>query len=245
MPLVGKVAVVTGAAQGIGRSIAQAFAGAGARVVVADVQEEKGRAVAGEVGGLFVRTDVSDARSVENLFADVHRTCGRVDVLVNNAGIAGFGSMFAEDAEERWHRVLGVNLTGAFLCARQAASLMKATGGGAIINISSTRAFQSEPDSEAYGASKAGLLGLNHALAVSLGRYGIRVNAICPGWIETEDYDQLRPEDHAQHPAGRVGRPEDIARAALFLADPDQSGFLTGQHIVIDGGMTVKMIYLE
>lgn len=245
MALTGKIAVVTGAAQGIGRAIAQAFAGAGARVVVADIQEEKGRAVAGDVGGLFVRTDVSDSPSVQNLFAEVDRTYGRVDVLVNNAGIGGFGSMFAEDAEARWHRVLGVNLTGAFLCARHAAPLMKAAGGGSIINISSTRAFQSEPDTEAYGASKAGLLGLTHALAVSLGRYGIRVNAICPGWIETGDYDQLRPEDHAQHPAGRVGRPEDITRAALFLADPDQSGFLTGQHVVIDGGMTVKMIYVE
>lgn len=243
MAIAGQVAVVTGGARGIGRAIVRRLAAAGARVVVADVLAELGQAAAAEAGGLFVPADVADPAAVRELMAAAAGEYGRVDIVVNNAGIGGFGPLAAADAEERWQRVLATNLTGAFLCARYAAPHMAAAGGGAIINISSTRAFQSEPDTEAYAASKAGLLGLTHALAVSLGPRGIRVNAVCPGWIETKDYGALRPADHGQHPAGRVGQPDDVARAVLFLADPEQSGFLTGQHIILDGGMTVKMIY--
>jgi NAD(P)-dependent dehydrogenase (short-subunit alcohol dehydrogenase family) len=141
-----------------------------------------------------------------------------------------------------WDRVLAVNLRGPFLCARDTAPLLRRAGSAVIINIASTRALMSEPDNEAYAASKGGLLALTHALANSLGP-AIRVNAIAPGWIHTRG-EPLRPEDHAQHPVGRVGRPEDVAQACLFLATAE-SAFMTGQCLVLDGGMTIKMIYRE
>jgi NAD(P)-dependent dehydrogenase (short-subunit alcohol dehydrogenase family) len=130
-----------------------------------------------------------------------------------------------------------------YVVARHTVPHMILAGRGAIINIASTRALMSEPDGEPYGASKGGVLALTHAMAISLGRHKIRVNAISPGWIHTTD-DPLRPEDHAQHPVGRVGRPEDVAAACVFLAAPEESGFMTGQNLVLDGGMTVKMIYV-
>lgn len=257
MGIAGKVALVTGGGQGIGRAAALALGEAGARVVVADADPEAGEEAAAElrsrgISCLAVPTDVSDSAAVRALVERTLHEFGALHILVNNAGIPGFGSLFDPEAEARWQRVLAVNLTGAFLCARHAAMPMREAGGGAIINISSTRAFQSEADSEPYAATKAGLLGLTHALAVSLGPQGIRVNAICPGWIETAAWKkasarrepELRPEDHAQHPVGRVGAPPDVAQAVLFLADAERSGFMTGQHLTVDGGMTVKMIYL-
>lgn len=148
--------------------------------------------------------------------------------------------------------MIGVNLRGTFLCSQAAARSMVARGrGGDIINIASTRAFMSEPGTEAYTASKGGIVALTHGMAISLGPHGIRVNAISPGWIETAEW-QFSPRartpvhsdrDRLQHPVGRVGRPEDIAEACLFLAE--QAGFVTGQNITIDGGMSVKMIYEE
>jgi NAD(P)-dependent dehydrogenase (short-subunit alcohol dehydrogenase family) len=145
---------------------------------------------------------------------------------------------------EEWDEVVNTNLRGAFFCAREAARSMKKRGGGAIVNIASTRALMSEPHSEAYAASKAGLVGLTHALAVSLAPYRIRVNAVSPGWIETGDWSALRSVDHEQHPAGRVGRPEDVVRACFYLTDP-ANDFVTGINLVVDGGMTRKMIYVE
>ena len=150
---------------------------------------------------------------------------------------------------EEWNRVIGTNLTGAFLCAKHTAPYIAAQK-GTIINMCSTRAFQSEPDTFAYSASKGGLLALTHSLAVSLGP-DIRVNAISPGWIDVSALrkrakakaDDLRPEDHAQHPAGRVGQADDIARMILFLIAPE-NGFITGQNFTVDGGMTAKMIYV-
>jgi len=148
--------------------------------------------------------------------------------------------------------VIAVNLRGAFLCAQKAARCMVAEGkGGSIINIVSTRAFMSEPGTEAYSASKGGIVALTHAMAISLGAHGIRVNAVSPGWIETSDWQYSKRaskphhsvRDRLQHPAGRVGEPSDIAEACLFLAE--HAGFMTGQNIVIDGGMMVKMIYEE
>jgi NAD(P)-dependent dehydrogenase (short-subunit alcohol dehydrogenase family) len=166
---------------------------------------------------------------------------GGLSILVNNAGISGFVPLLADDAPATWHRVLAVNLFGAYWCARAAVPHLRRDG-GAIVNIASTRALASEPNGEPYGAAKGGLLALTHALAVSLGPMGIRVNAISPGWIHTGG-DAPTAEDHAQHPAGRVGAPEDVASAAVFLAARGESGFLTGQNVVLDGGMTVKMIY--
>lgn len=174
---------------------------------------------------------------------------GAIDGLVNNAGIASPASGPLESLQvDDWHRVLATNLTGYFLCAKHCIPLLR-VGGGAIVNISSTRSAQSEPDTEAYAASKGGVDALTHAMAVSLGP-SIRVNAINPGWIDVSVWKKRRERrapalsevDHSQHPVGRVGKPEDIASLAVFLLS-DAASFITGQRFVVDGGMTVRMIY--
>jgi NAD(P)-dependent dehydrogenase (short-subunit alcohol dehydrogenase family) len=143
---------------------------------------------------------------------------------------------------EEWDNVINTNLRSTFLCSREAAKIMKLNGGGSIVNISSTRAFMSEPDSEAYAATKGGIVALTHALAASFAPYHIQVNCISPGWIETGDYEKLSESDHIQHLSGRVGKPEDIARACIYLTG-DKNNFINGSNITIDGGMTRKMIY--
>jgi NAD(P)-dependent dehydrogenase (short-subunit alcohol dehydrogenase family) len=228
-----KVALVTGAAQGIGRAIAVLLAQRGWRVAVADLKAGK------REGFLFVRTDVASEPSVRNCVRTVAKRLGRLDALVNNAGIASPGNGPVEKlALREWNRRIGVNLTGAYLMAKHCAPQLRRRA-GAIVNIASTRALQSEPDTEAYAAAKAGLVGLTHALAVSLGP-GVRVNCVSPGWIARET---VRRKDHAQHPAGRVGRGEDIAEIVAYLLS-DAAGFVTGQNFVVDGGMTKKMIYV-
>lgn len=142
-----------------------------------------------------------------------------------------------------WEDVLNTNARSCFLATREAAVHIRKSGrGGAVVNLSSTRSMMSEPNSEAYAASKGAIVALTHAMAVSLGPDRIRVNCISPGWIETGSYKELRPEDHSQHPAGRVGVPSDIAKACFYLTDPEND-FVTGTHLVVDGGMTRKMIY--
>jgi NAD(P)-dependent dehydrogenase (short-subunit alcohol dehydrogenase family) len=228
--------------------VAERFAREGAAVGIIDVDGSGAAGAAAEImtragRGVGVAADVSDSPSVRSALVTIVQSLGQPTVLVNNAGIRGFVSLLAEDAEAIWHRVLAVNLTGMYVVARHTVPHMILAGRGAIINIASTRALMSEPDGEPYGASKGGVLALTHAMAISLGHHKIRVNAISPGWIDTTD-DPLRPEDHAQHPVGRVGRPEDVAAACVFLATPEESGFMTGQNLVLDGGMTVKMIYV-
>lgn len=241
-----KVVVVTGAGRGIGRSIARMYARHGAKVVIADRNfqdaQETERLIKEEGGEAFaIFADVSRPEDVVALMEKTEEIYGRLDILINNAGIGCWKSPYDLTVEE-WDSVINTNLRGTFLCSREAAKIMRKNGGGSIVNIASTRAIMSEPDSESYAASKGGILALTHALAVSLGPDRIRVNAISPGWIETGDYEKLREIDHLQHPAGRVGKPEDIARACLFLTD-DENGFITGTNLVIDGGMTRKMIY--
>lgn len=224
-----KFAIITGAARGIGRGIAECLERDGWTVARLDIREDRG----------IVACDVSDEASVARAFDMVSdRLANGLDLLVNNAGIASATSGPVEALSlADWNSWIGTNLTGAFLMSRAAVPhLRKAKG--SIVNISSTRAFQSEPHSEAYAASKAGLVGLTHALAVSLGP-DIRANAIAPGWIETRGAT-LSDADHAQHPAGRVGTVADIAEAVLYLAT---AGFVTGQTMVVDGGMTRRMIY--
>jgi NAD(P)-dependent dehydrogenase (short-subunit alcohol dehydrogenase family) len=213
-------------------------------------QEIKARLAALGAKAMFRRTDVADADQVETWMAATEAELGPPDVLVNNAGISKNGPVLELQPAD-FDRVIAVNLRGTFLCAQAVAKRMAATGrGGAIINIASTRAFMSEPGTEAYTASKGGIVALTHGLAISLGPQRIRVNCISPGWIEVRDWQFSEraklpvhsTEDREQHPVGRVGKPEDVAEACLYLA---RAGFITGQNLIIDGGMTVKMIYAE
>ena len=229
-----KTAIVTGGAQGIGLAIARLLAERGYRVAIADLR-------AGRRNGLFfVRTDVSNEAAVRRCVRTVVKRFGRLDALVNNAGIASPGNGPVEKlAVREWNRRIGVNLTGPLLMAKHCVAQLRRHR-GAIVNVASTRALQSEPDTEAYAAAKAGLVGLTHALAMSLGPE-VRVNCVSPGWIAREP---VRKKDHAQHPVGRVGRGEDIAEIVAYLLS-DAAGFVTGQNFVVDGGMTKKMIYAE
>lgn len=244
-----RVALVTGAARGVGLGIAAWLLVEGWKVVLADVDAARGAQVAevlGE-GAAFVAMDVADERQVIAGVAQALARFGRLDALVCNAAITdAHGGPIESVPLAHWQRVIGVNLTGTMLMARHCAPYLRARN-GAIVNICSTRAHQSEPDTEAYAASKGGVLALTHALAVSLAPE-IRVNAISPGWVDARDPSERRAEplseaDHAQHPVGRVGTVEDIAAAAAWLLSPS-AGFVTGQEFIIDGGMTRKMIYV-
>ncbi|MGN7456134.1 SDR family NAD(P)-dependent oxidoreductase [Paenibacillus pasadenensis] len=241
--------IITGAGSGIGRALAQAYAGKGDEVLLVDRSheglEQTLRLIEAAGGKAQVHVaDLSRPEAVKELFGRVRESWGAADVLVNNAGISAFKPLWELEVEE-WDVVLDTNLRGTFLCSREAAVLMREKGvRGRIVNIASTRAFMSEPDSEAYAASKGGILALTHALALSLAPHGIRVNSVSPGWIETGDTAKLSVRDHEQHPSGRVGRPDDIARACFYLTDP-ANDFVTGENITVDGGMTRKMIYAE
>jgi hypothetical protein len=187
-----------------------------------------------------VTCDVADPAAVEALVNDLHAQQGRLDALICNAGIM-IRKPIAQLSPAEWSQVLGTNLTSTFLLVRAAEPLLR-TAKGAVVTIASTRARMSEPDTEAYAASKGGLVALTHALAISLGP-DIRVNCISPGWILTKG-PQPTPEEHRFHPAGRVGTAEDIAALTAFLIGPD-AGFITGAEFVVDGGVTRKMIYPE
>jgi len=243
-----KIVVVTGGAKGIGKAIIKGFAEKGAKVFMADKMEEDGLAAAASMQNegykvQFVQTDISEPAEIRSLFARVNQEENDLHVLINNAGISKLFESPMQLQVDEWDRVLNTNLRGAFLCAREAAKLMQQSQtGGSIINIASTRASMSEPGCEAYAASKGGLVALSHALALSLAEFNITVNAISPGWIMTGDYKKLRAQDHSQHPSGRVGKPEDVARACLYLADHENK-FVNGENLIIDGGMTRKMIY--
>lgn len=238
---------VTGGAAGIGKAIVKAFRAAGHRVAFCDRNETAGKETALQTGTAFFPVDVSDKDTLENCMRQLFAEWGDLDVLVNNAGISRF-SPITETGVEDFDRILSVNLRPAFITSRLLAlhrqSLDMPNPFGRIINICSTRYLMSEPGSEGYAASKGGIYSLTHALALSLAPWHITVNSISPGWIETHDYGRLRPEDHEQHPSGRVGKPEDIARMCLFLCQ-DENDFLNGENITIDGGMTKKMIYTE
>jgi NAD(P)-dependent dehydrogenase (short-subunit alcohol dehydrogenase family) len=238
------VALVTGGASGIGRAIARHLLAGGWRVGVVDLPGSglkrafppRHRNVARIEGN--VREEETASRAVKSL---VERF-GRLDAVVSNAGIMIRKPLHRLTLEE-WHRVIDTNLTAAFLLARAAERPLRKAH-GAIVLIASTRALMSEANTESYSASKGGLLALTHALAMSLGP-DVRVNCISPGWIATKNYSALSRRDHNQHPAGRVGKPEDIAEFAAFLLDGKRSGFVTGANFVVDGGMTRKMIYTE
>jgi NAD(P)-dependent dehydrogenase (short-subunit alcohol dehydrogenase family) len=235
--------IVTGAAQGIGRAIASRFKQDGANVAIADINPDSLQQTMTELEVQGVLTDVSSETDVKRLIETVLERHGGIDVLVNNAGLSDFVPLERQTLEG-FQKVLNVNLTGAWLCAKIAAPHLREAN-GAIVNIASTRAIMSEAGSEAYAASKGGLLALTHALAASL-QPDVRVNCVSPGWIETRASGTFTHSsgDNAQHLVGRVGTPEDIANMVAFLASK-QAGFMTGQNVVVDGGMTKKMIYLE
>ena len=196
----------------------------------------------------FFKTDVSNEKSVQNSIIASFEKFGNVSGLVNNAAIQ-INKPIIELTLEEWDRVIGTNLTGAFLCTKYATEYLQQSN-GSVVNISSTRAFQSEPNTEAYSASKGGVLSLTHALAISLGPK-IRVNCISPGWIDVSNVKkkskanqiEISKDDHLQHPAGRVGNAHDIANMVLFLLNPEND-FITGHNFIVDGGMTKKMIYV-
>ncbi len=247
----GKVAIVTRGGQGIGKAIVKRLLEDGLRVVIAEVDEEAGREILEEYQGLgesvFMRVDISKEADVKALVRETVASFRRLDALINNAGLF-IDKPLAKVSLAEWNRVLSVNLTGAFLCAKYAAPQLAKTG-GSIVNIASTRSLMSEPYTEAYSASKGGMVALTHSLALSLGP-DVRVNCISPGWIEVRGWKKRRARtavrlselDHMQHPAGRVGRPEDIASLTAYLISAE-AGFITGANYVVDGGMTRKMIY--
>lgn len=245
----GKVALVTGAARGIGLGIAAWLIAEGWQVVLADTERTRGAKVAKVLGenAWFVAMDVSQEAQVVEGVAQVLGQFGRLDALINNAALADPHNPPLDSLDlGHWNKVLATNLTGPLLVAKHCAPYLRAHY-GAIVNITSTRALQSEPDTEAYSASKGGLLSLTRALAVSLGP-DIRVNAVSPGWIDARDPSERRAQpltdaDHDQHPVGRVGAVEDVAAQVAWLLSAS-AGFVTGQEFVVDGGMTRKMIYV-
>ncbi|WP_214733534.1 SDR family oxidoreductase [Exiguobacterium sp. s154] len=231
------VMIVTGASQGIGYAIAQAFVNQ-YEVIGLDIGDDP------DIEGLrFYQVDLGDTSELKRVFDDIHNEFGRAHVLINNGGIASLVKPIDELEIDTFKRVIDVNLVGTFSCAKYFLDLNQGESYGRIVNMASTRAFQNEPHWDAYGASKGGIVGLTHSLAISLGDRPVTVNAISPGWIHTSD-EALREIDHEQHPSGRVGEPEDIVRAVQYLIDR-QNSFVNGHNLVIDGGMTKKMIYEE
>ena len=254
--LEGKAALVTGGGSGLGRATALAFARAGARVVVADVDTAGGAETVRQVvaaGGeaLFVQTDVGQAVEVEALVRETVAAYSRLDCAFNNAGVstpqAGGGGLIHEHPEETWDRVIGVNLKGVWLCLKYEISQMRRQGGGAIVNTASIYGLVGSGwGGSAYAASKHGVVGLTKAAALENAQEGIRVNAVCPGFIETPMTHQVlaqRPEQEAQmiaaHPLGRLGQPNEVAETVVWLCSPAAS-FVTGHALPVDGGYVAQ-----
>jgi NAD(P)-dependent dehydrogenase (short-subunit alcohol dehydrogenase family) len=238
-----KVVLVTGAAQGIGRATARQLLDEGWLVGAVDLPgPELAHAFGKQTRRVaLIEDDIGDPAAAKRAVTTTIERFGQLDGVVSNAGMMIRKSIRQLTIDE-WRRVLDVNLTAAFMLAKAAEKPLRQTS-GAFVSIASTRAAMSEPDTEAYAASKGGLVALTHALAMSLAP--VRVNCVSPGWIATKDYNKLRRKDHVQHPAGRVGRPEDIAGIVAWLLDGQRSGFVTGANFTVDGGMTRKMIYQE
>ncbi len=247
--LAGKIAIVTGAGQGIGEAIARAFAAEGARVIIAERDRETGAAVAQSLpAARFIHTDVASEESIIAMVAETVATVGAPDILVNNAGIAVFGEPLKLTAEE-WHRCFSVDLDGVWYCCKHVLPHLIDKGAGAIVNIASVHAAQIIPHTFPYPVAKHGVLGLTRALAIEYAPRGIRINAISPGYIDTpvnEWYFGTLPDPagarravEAMHPAGRMGHAGEVAAVATLLAS-DEATFMIGANLVIDGGISIR-----
>ena len=253
MKLTDKVAIVTGAASGIGRAVAQLFARQGANVAVMDRNERAGNETVESIGvtsagALFVHGDVSKSEDVRRAVAATVERFGRVDVLVNNAAVQILSTL-VETSEEVWDQTQNINLKGVFLGCKYVIPAMLRTGGGSIVNIASVLGLVADPDLAAYCAAKGGVISLTRVAAVTYGPQRVRVNCICPGDVETPlvqayfardaDPGRLRNEVYSKYALRRIATPDEIANAALFLAS-DASSFITGSTLVVDGALTVK-----
>jgi NAD(P)-dependent dehydrogenase (short-subunit alcohol dehydrogenase family) len=235
-----KTAIVTGGGHGIGKGIVRKLLREQCEVIALDSNMDYLSELKKEYSQVeTLLCDVGNPDEVQKAMERIESLYRKIDYLVNDAGISVFEPIEVLSVE-RWNRILSVNLSSMFYMVKFGKHIFSESS--AIVNIASTRALMSEPNGEAYGASKGGIVALTHALAISLGPK-TRVNCVSPGWIEVNDYENLSEADHAQHPVGKVGKVEDIAETVWFLLS-DKATFITGQNIIVDGGMTKKMIYV-
>ncbi|MFN8674824.1 MAG: glucose 1-dehydrogenase [Thermomicrobiales bacterium] len=253
MRLEHKVAVVTGGAQGIGQAVVEKFVAEGARVALLDIDEPRGRATAGALGGesagvRFIRCDITREADVSSAIAETIDTFSTLDILVNNAGVNTYFDATTM-TEDEWEKVFAVDLKGAWLCCKHALPHMRDQGAGSIVNIASLHAFMTNYNMFPYAAAKSGMVGMTRSLALDFGKHQIRVNAICPGWVRTQLVDEwleLQPEGKAaeqrvldQQPLGRMATPMEIANFVAFVAS-DEASYLTGAALLIDGGLSAR-----
>jgi NAD(P)-dependent dehydrogenase (short-subunit alcohol dehydrogenase family) len=237
-----RVAIVTGGASGIGKATAELFVKEGAKVIIGDLASSKGAEVAQQIGATFVATDVRESKQIEALVKTATARFGRLDVMYNNAGIGPSGPLL-QFSEEDYHRTIAVDLDSVFWGLKHAGAVMVAQGRGAIVSTASVAGVSGSPGLSAYNAAKHGVVGLTRNAALEFARFGVRVNCVCPGVIETPlvingfaGFEGARKMLDSLHPMGRMGQPIEIAKAVLFLAS-DDSSFVTGHALVVDGGL--------